>query len=392
MSLNDYLEPTSYPTFTLEDLGLDNSKDTVRKGDESIIDPLNLNGVLGEQKANAPTAVIETDMSTPGPHNTNLSQDEISEIPTWDSKIKIIKEHADKIVDMRAVQQDIEGSGAIDRVHSDIVEATFEGLYSPQNLRGMYTTFESRTNYDMTRSFMAKKIALSVEALMTEYAYVNTDGASEQAEAILKSRDFCSMELRDILKEAVSHIQAVTDILAQGPIILPTKDGQFIDMTNVDYSQLDIDNIKTSVPFTDAFYDHFKKMSCIWKETADLREFVDICMQGHIALHPDTQVPKSSDGLFLATILTAFGEWSADVLYDRFVVATDDNADELAQIQTDLRESISAGDDAATVIGQRGGQWVTIATKLAETQGNAVKIGEFVKVAANVAVGMASLR
>lgn len=391
MSLNDHFNP-SYPTFTLEDLGLSVPQGNLPQGDKGVTDSVNLHGVLGDQKPNAPTAVIETDTTTPGPHNTNLSQDEINQLPTWDSKIKILKEHADKIVDMREVQKDVEGTGAIDRLHSDIVEATFESFYSPSNLRGMFTSFESQTNYNQTKAFMAKKIAVSLEALMVEYTDIATNGASEQAKSILKSRDFCVFGLRDIFNEAISHIAAVTDILSQGPIILPMKDGSFIDMTNVDYSTLNIDDIKDSVPFTDEFYLNFKKMVCVWKEVPELRQFVDVCVQGHCAVYPGSQVPQSSDGLFLATLITGFGQWSIDFLYGHFVETADQHVEDLTEIQSELREAIAGGSDAASVIGQRGGQWASLATKLAENQGVAVKVGEFVKAAANVVVGMASLR
>lgn len=379
MGLNSYVETPTLGTFTLEDL--------------VTTDQLNSAGVLGLEQPNAPTAIIETDMRSAGPHDTSLSEKELEAIPTWDNKIRILKEHADKIVDMKDIQKDIENTGTINQDRTDVIEATFESFYTNINSRNKYTNFDSITNLSYTKTFMDRKIRVSMEALMTEYEDIDTNAASEMAKDLLENREFCIHELRDTINKGIEDIQAVCRQLCQGPVILPFQDDQFIDMTCVDLSEVDIDKLKSGVPVTQEFIEAFGRMSAIWKSNTFLRNFVEGLMTLYKETHPDCQTPDIYSGLYLATILTAFGEWTSDKMYDEYVTSTDTKAEKIQELQADLSNELKQGSvDAAYVISQKGGELMKLATEAAEAKGQSRELGEFIKTCSIVAVGLSALR
>lgn len=385
MSLNQHLEYPALGTFTLEDLGLSQSQEIHTK------DPINDEGVLGEQKVNQPDAVIDVNLD-PAKQEHTMAQSEIEAIPSWDSKIRLISDHASKIVDMSKIQQDIEGSGKLNQHHTDVIEATFEGFYSDANRRVMYTSFESRTGLSSAQDFMAKRLKASLEALSVEYADVNTNTQSEMAQDLLKSREFCIYDLRDMINEASANISAVRDRLCAGPIILPLGDDTFVDMTNVDMSQLDAASIRGNVPLSQEFLDSYAKMVEIWKKSPKIREWLDYCMSHYKGANPESITPDVNSGLYLATIVPTFGEWASETMYEQYVVTTDQNAKSVVDLLKDLDVSIKSGDPQAEAITKRGSSLSTLATKVAGAMGDAQELGEFAQAAAKVTVGLASLR
>lgn len=379
MSINDYVETPMLGTFTLEDL--------------TTVDPINAEGVLGNNKPGAPDAVIQTDMETPGPHDTTLSQSEIDEIPSWDVKIRILKENADKVVDMRDVQKDIEGVGRMDQSRSDVIEATFESFYSDRNSRKTYTTFESLTNLSFARAFMDKKIKTSLEALLTQFEEVNTNLPSEMAEDLLKARDFCIYELRDTINECVTNVSAVAERLCEGPIVLPFENDQFIDMTCANLVEVDITKLKQGVPVTEEFVKAYGCMVDLWKNDSMLRQFMEGLLYAYKDVCPEAVIPSVYDGLFLGTIVAAFGNFASEKMYDQYVTKADERGEQLNAAQKDLIDSVKAGsENVDSIISVKAGELSKLATAAVEEKGAARQLGQFMKVASTVAVGLSALR
>lgn len=379
MGLNDMVEYPTVGTFTLEDL--------VTK------DQLNDEGVLGKTSPDAPEAVITVDTTQPGPQDTTLSQTEINEIPSWDSKIRIVKENSDKIVDMVDVQKDIELGGKMSQDRSDNIEATFESFYGPDFGRNRFTSFDSKVNYDRAQSFMTGKIKASMEALITQFEEVNTNGASEMAKAMMNGRDFCIYELRDRINSAVQKVHAVCEVLCAGPIILPFEGDQFLDMTQVNLMEVDMDKLRYGVPVTDEFRKAFASMKQVWGDNAFLREFIGSLMATYKDTHGNVEVPSIYDGFYLACILTAFGDFASEAMYNKFVVEVDEKVENIREMQTDLADQIrTAPDQAATIISTSGGALAELATEAAANEGQARILGDFIDHCACVAVGLSSLR
>lgn len=379
MGLNSMVETPMMGTFTLEDL--------------LTKDQLNEEGVLGQQSPNAPEAVITSDMTSPGPHDTNLSQTEIDAIPSWDVKIRLMKEGADKIVDMQDVQKDIELGGTMSQDRTDNIEATFESFYGSVAPRNRFTAFDSKVNYDKASAFMARKIKASMESLITQFEEVNTNAAGEMATAMAKARDFCVFELRDRINAAVQKVHAVCDQLCAGSIILPFEGDQFIDMTKANFLEVDIDKLRHGVPVTEEFRRSFSAMKQVWMENMFLREFMGCLMATYKDTRGDVEVPSIFDGFFLACILTALGDHTSEAMYDKFVCEVDESVENIKTMQDDLVQQIKAAPDSiATVISTNAGVLVEMATKAAANEGEARILGDFIEHCATVAVGLSSLR
>lgn len=379
MGLNSMVEYPTMGTFTLEDL--------VTK------DQLNEEGVLGKQSPDAPEAVIETDATATGPQTTTLSQTEIEALPSWDSKIRILKENSDKVVDMIDVQKDIELGGKMRQDLSDNIEATFESFYDEHNSRSRYTSFDSKVNYARASNFMTGKIKTSLEALITQFEEINTNSQADMVKAMADGRDFCIYELRDRINSAVEKVQAVCDQLCSGPVILPFEGDQFIDLTSANLLEVDMDQLRNGVPVTDEFRRSFAEMKSIWTNYPFLREFMGTLMATYRETHGNVEIPNIYDGFFLACILTAFGNHASEAMYDKFVVETDEKVEKIQTMQADLAEQIrSEPQAAANIVSTQAGPLVEMANEAAANEGEARKLGDFIEHCACVAVGLSSLR
>lgn len=400
MSLNNLLDTPAAGTFTLEDFAaaadpVPSAEPAVKPDDDqdniATRDELNDQGVLGNQKADQPDAVIETTLD-PKAQETTLNQDEIEQIPSWDTRIKLVGDTATKVVEMQKVQKDIEGVGTMDQFRSDVIETTFENFYTPTNSRAMFTTFESRTGLSGAQNFMQKRLALVTEALLTEFDTVNTSVQSEMAKDMLESRDFCIYELRDTVVKATSDIQAVCQKLCSGPLILPMEDGTFIDMTSADFTLLKLSDIKDNVPLSSEFHLAFERMLEIWKSDESIRQYIEECMGTHVKTYPTAQTPLVHDGLFLATLLASFGSWTGDVMYNEFVTKTDRKIDDLKQLLDAAKQAVADNaDNAVPAISQHMAPAAIAASDLVKAKASARVLGDFAKACATVVRGLAAL-
>ena len=392
MSLNDHLSETPVGgTFTLEDLGLDTGLGPEIKKPFVTQDETH-DGVLGVEKTGAPSAIIESDMQTPGPHDTTLSQSEIEAIPSWNTKIRILKENGDKLVDMIDVQKDIENHDAVSQTQTDVIEATFESFYSPANSKKMYTTFESRTNLAYAKNFMSNRIKASMEALLTEFEEVKTTGMAQMSKDMVAARDYCLTEMRDTINEAIGKIASIKDRLLQGPVILPFQDNQFIDMLSCDWSQIDLDQLKHGVPLTDDFRKDFSMMKNIWEKDEKLKTFMTGLHELYKSEHPDCQTPNNYEGLFAATVVCAFGDFTNDYLYDSFVKAVDVKTEIIQDQISSIASEIETDPAKVSLISDRTTDIVDMAEDLAGYQTHIKNMAQFAKAASCVLVNLISLR
>lgn len=380
MSLNDHLEPTQFGVFTLEDLGLATT-DQVK------------DDVLSVAPDNAPVAVITTDIATPGPHPTSMNQSEIEEMPNWASKIRILKENATKIVDMRDVQKDIENGARISQGGGDVIEATFESFYSHTNPRVTYTPFESKTNLAYASSFMTGKIKASMEALITEFRSVVTDSEDEVTKDLLKTREYCVHELRDEINRAVTDIEAACAKLCLGPVILPFDNGEFMDMTKINFIDVNLETVKTGVPISDEFRKAYRDMVDLWKGSNKLRTFVAGLLDIYKAENANSVLPTVYDGLYCATILTAFGKWTSDSVYDGYVSELDNSQVELNERRELLKTEVETNpENADVVISTSGARLATLAEEMSGMEAEAKNLGDFIKACSVVVTNLSKLR
>lgn len=392
MSLNAHLSET--PTiegFTLESLGLDTGLGP--NADAKLITKDQVHdGVLGIEKQGAPTAVIDSDMSTPGPHDTSLSQTEIEAIPTWNNKIRIIKENGDKLVDMIDIQKDIENHDSVSQHKTDVIEATFESFYSPSNSKKMYTTFESKTNYNYTMNFMKSKIQATAEALLTEFEEFKTSGMAQMTKDVVAARDYCLTDMRDSINEAVGKIASIKERLLAGPVILPFADNQFIDMLSCNWLDIDLDQLKQGVPVTDDFRKDFGMVKGIWQKDAKLKEFMTGLHELYRSNNPDTQTPNNFEGLYAATILCAFGDFANDYLYDQFIQSLDNNSKMIEEKIHTLSNEIQGDPAKVSLISNNATDIVELSEDLASKQTHMQNMANFAKAASCVLVNLISLR
>jgi hypothetical protein len=392
MSLNAHLSDTpTGGTFTLEDLGLDTGLGPSVKQPLITRDQMH-KGVLGIETEDSPVAIIESDMATPGPHNTTLSQDEIEAIPTWNNKIRIIKENGDKLVDMIDIQKDIENHDSVSQTKTDVIEATFESFYSSGNSKKMYTTFESRTNLAYTKKFMADKIKATTEALITEFEDLKTNGMAQMSKDMLAARDYCLTEMRDTINQAVGKIASIKDRLLQGPVILPFQDNQFIDMLSQDWMTIDLDQMLHGVPVSDDFRRDFNMVKNIWEKDAKLKSFMTGLHDLYKSNNPGCETPNNFEGLYAATILCAFGDFTNDYLYDTFVKAVDVKTEIVQSRINEIASEIESDQSKVSLISNRTTDIVDMAQDLADHQTHIKNMADFAKAASCVLVNLISLR
>ncbi len=387
MSLNAHLvETPTHETFTLETLGLsDNNKRMVTR-DEVKDD------VLSMAPDNAPSAIIQSDMRTIGPHDTTLSSQEISQIPEWNNKIQLLLDTSDKLVDMKDVQKDIENNNGISQRQTDVIEATFENFYGSGNIRGMYTPFDSITNLPYARRFISEKIRSTTESLLTQFEEVRTDTMSAVAQEVIKTKDYCLTEFRDDINSAVGVITSIKDKLLAGPVILPFNDGEFINVLNEDLSKLDLTQIKSGVPLSDDFRRSFAMMLDVWNKDSLIRQTLTNLHKEYLSRNPDCVLPSTHEGLFTATIIAAFGEFSNDVLYDHFVTVSQKDADCLRQKIDEVAAELPKHDNPGELISSKASVIGSVVKNLVSINSHTRNLAQFAKASAVVLSNFVALR
>lgn len=380
MSLNAHVETPPQGEFSLENLGLSTQL------------PMNEDGVIGIQSQQAPNAVINTDMTAGADDSTSLSTDEIENITDWNTKVRILKDKTNKLVDMKDIQKDIETKDVISADKADLIEATFEGYYGSGNQRFMYTDFDSKTNLEKAKRFMEQRIQSTMEALVSEFRQINTDSVSELAKAILETKEFCSEELRDCINDSINKLEACAVDLEASTIVLPFYGDRFIDMKEANLIDIDISEIKQGVPVSKEFSDCFAKLQCIWKNNAAVRNAIATMANANTCAGGD-EVSTSPECLDLSVIMRAFVASSSHLAYN-------DLADEMIQTECTLQESSKKLEEALDgdkdllieVIQNEGMDLLNQSEKVAITKQNAQELAEFAKCACTVVLGLISLR
>lgn len=380
MSLNAHVETPPQGEFSLENLGLSTQL------------PMNEDGVIGLQSHQAPNAVINTDMTAGADDTTSLSTDEIENITDWNTKVRILKDKTNKLVDMKDIQKDIETKDVMSADKADLIEATFEGYYGSGNQRFMYTDFDSKTNLEKAKRFMDQRIQSTMEALVSEFRQINTDSVSELAKAIIETKEFCSEELRDCINDSINKLEACAVDLEASTIVLPFYGDRFIDMKAANLIDIDISEIKQGVPVSKEFSDCFAKLQCIWKNNAAVRNAIASMANANTSAGGN-EVSTSPECLDLSVIMRAFVASSSHLAYN-------DLADEMAQTECTLQESSKKLEEALDgdkdllieVIQSEGMDLLNQSEKVAITKQNAQELAEFAKCACTVVLGLISLR
>lgn len=384
MSLNQHLQETpTEGTFTLENLGLDTGSNPVVK------DKINAEGVLGDQQPTAPTAVIQSDMRTPGPHDTSMSSDDIKNIPDWNTKICILTDTADKLVDMTAVQKDIEGTGTMDAQRSHVVEATFESFYTQDMPKNGYTQVGTKVGYAYTSQFMRDKIRLTTEALVTQFRELDTEIQANIAVMAQEGKDYCSDELRDTLNQAVDKVVAISEIVKKGPVILPMQGDTFEDVLSMDLSMLDLSKIKPVVPLSDEFRSAMDTIHTVWNDPlfkGDLM-YLNSCFPPVSEDDPDL-----TSGLTSSVIMRLFGESSYKAYYAHFVKNVDEMVEQLQSEFKSIGAVTSEGGVNHELISERGQKLKTLVKSASDVKGRAKRFGDFAAACATALVFLSSLR
>lgn len=381
MSLNSHVQQPSSPQFTLESLGLATKDDVAA------------DGVLGTQAAEAnASATVELPSGEDDPSETTLSQTEIEQLPKLDVSLKLIKDNAAKIVDMRDVQKDIEGTDVMSTQKGDVIEATFESFYSDSNPRVAFTSFESRTNLEASMRFMQSKLKVSMEALVTEFNMIKTDGLSKFSEDILRTREFCVNELTDKIVDSVRKIQAVIPRLLQGPVILPFSGDRFIDVSGENLLDLSISDLDQSVPVGDEFRCAFQKLQDLWRESDFITSVAQGFMDVYRTANPGVRTPEVTEGLFIATLIGIYGDHAPETCYDEFVSLIDSQTTSLKNKIEDIDIAISAGSDPAELIVSQSDTALRMAQGLTDMEKNVKDFACFTEAAAIVVVGLSALK
>lgn len=79
--------------------------------------------------------------------------------PELDVQFNLISEHGSKVIAMKDVEADILGLESISVIQADDIENTFGSFFGPRLRRAEFTSSLSKTNYNLSKSFMATAIA-----------------------------------------------------------------------------------------------------------------------------------------------------------------------------------------------------------------------------------------
>lgn len=379
MSLNSYVETPHNTGFTLESLGL------------ATKDHLNSAGVLGEQTPVAPSAVINVDTTQTDNPVTSMNDGEIEQMPSWDAKVNIMKEHSNKLVDMKDIQKDIEDSGTMSDTKADVIHATFENYFTGTNPRSSYTPFNSKTNINYAKNFMSRRIRETTEALITEFREVNTNAIAELTKAIAETKDYCNEELRNDLADAVNKITAVRDSICAGPIMLPFNGDKFVDMTEANLTQIDIDDLKHGVPVTNEFRLAFHRMLHLWKSNTPVREIVRAMVDSNCA--EDEHSSIGMEYLDIHDLITAFQDEASQSAYNGMLDVVDGLSTQAIEDADSIPETpVTLPPEHINIISNQAKDVLAIVDNNMVVRKNAMEFAEFAKSAAIVVVGLASLK
>lgn len=382
MSLNDRINSSAAgPAFTMEDLGLGN------------VDAVNKDGVLGLQSEQAPAATIDVDTtSQQASQTTNLNESEIDELPSWDSKIRIIKDKANVLVDMREVQKDIEGTGALNVTHTDAIEATFESFYSPTNIRQQYASFNALTGYSHALSFMQAKQKATLEALVTEFESLKNEGMQQMAQDMLDAREFCAGELIDDVALASGQIQAVIDQLMAGPVLLPFSGDRFVNLRDENLLDIEINEVDKSIPLPQSFIDAVCTLKKLWVESEGVQRVARSVFDKYRAINDSATIPEVHDGLFVASLAILFNDETVEQCYSHFVQEPDQKVQLLKTRVSEIDASVQEGTDIAEAVSVNASSLIEASAELASHKKAAQEFADFTKAAAVFVTTLTSLQ
>jgi hypothetical protein len=239
---------------------------------------------------------------------------------------------------------------------------------------------------------MADKIKATTEALITEFEDLKTNGMAQMSKDMLAARDYCLTEMRDTINQAVGKIASIKDRLLQGPVILPFQDNQFIDMLSQDWMTIDLDQMLHGVPVSDDFRRDFNMVKNIWEKDAKLKSFMTGLHDLYKSNNPGCETPNNFEGLYAATILCAFGDFTNDYLYDTFVKAVDVKTEIVQSRINEIASEIESDQSKVSLISNRATDIVDMAQDLADHQTHIKNMADFAKAASCVLVNLISLR
>lgn len=383
MSLNSQVQAPYHGDFTLESLGL--------SGQPENIDHLNDENVLGYQTPNSLDATITTDTTNGEQTTTSMADSETAQLPDWNTKINLITENANKIVDMKAVQKDIEDGGSMSQDKAQEIQATFEGFFDNSNKLHHFTTFESKTGYNKAIAFMSSKIQATSEALITEFREAQAGSIGELARAIDKVREFCSEDLRDMVNKAINEISAVHELVKAGPIVLPFEGDIFIDMTAVNLLEVDVDKIKYGVPVSEEFKLAYSKMKELWGGNEQVR--LAICNMAGINSHSEMgDYPCDLKNLYLKTICHAFREESGSVVMNTALDYFDSIEGNIQKRWEETQQPLQLTVESLDVISSQAKDLLNESNQTTILEKDMIEVSEFAKACSIVVLGLVSLK
>lgn len=229
--------------------------------------------VLSVAAQDAPTAVINVDTREGVDHATTLNQDEIDLLPQLHNKINIISEQGEKLVEMEDLQSDIENKDAISMVDADEVNATFEGMYTESFTSKRFSKTHSKVGLSDVKKFMTSKIAVTREALVSDFREVITKDVPQVQEQLDALQTQGIEKAVDLISKTCMRLTEIHDKLTANPnLIIPLSDNRFVNLGKEDFTTVQIDQVSKDTPFSaPGFNLAFNELVRIWKTNSGVR-------------------------------------------------------------------------------------------------------------------------
>lgn len=142
----------------LNDGVMDDLKDLPQVDNDIVVAP-------GSGQTTGAVKIITTDDPTLNKAAV-VPEEVIAKLPEMDVSINLVTEGADKVVNLRDVEQEIIGQEGISRDTAKYLSTSFEALVDGPVKLGEYTLNKSRTNFDYVKRVMKQKIALEENAVL----------------------------------------------------------------------------------------------------------------------------------------------------------------------------------------------------------------------------------
>lgn len=174
-----------------------------------------------------------------------LPETDVAALPAMDIALKLVKDGQEKVISLKAVENEILAQESMSRSSAEYVSASFESIFSGPVKLSEFTISPSKTNLDYVKKHMKQTIALEEAAVVTNFQLL-------LEQPLADAKDMYSRILVSYLPTIYAQISDMRGLVlkfAEGignnkNSVFPNGENTFINIGTADFSAIKV----TSVP------------------------------------------------------------------------------------------------------------------------------------------------